>query len=292
MIKKTLMAAAVLSVAGYVHAGAMEELASTGFATEIPSASRNAVVLDAEKVQAPAYAESSVKAETPVLSDSNLFARTGKQMLFAFHDTEAQHKAFVSWWNGVLKTAGIETTGAAWDKTMTTLSYNAGGKVIREFISDDLAYDGNSEAAISESMRFMEARLQESGMNVIADFRLKFDFLRPSYALYYLTSPAENQDRETQLRVLKPGEDIDYDILSKAGVNVVRKENEFTAAYIGPMLTVLYKGSKSEEGINKKLAETVAYLTEAGKKVIGTRIIKLEPNSVGLTHEARIYFYQ
>lgn len=292
MMKKTVLAAMAFSAASCVCASEMENLAAGKFATDVPSINRNAVVLDVEKVQAPAYAESALKGDTAIISDSNLFARTSKQMLFAIHDTEEQHKAFVSWWNGILKTAGIQPMEATWNKTMTTLPYNAGGKVIRDFVSEDLAYDGTSEAAIAESMHFMEAKLQESGLKVIADFRLKFDFLRPSYALYYLTDLGENLDRENQLRVLKPGEDIDYDILAKAGVNVVRKENEFTAAYIGPLLTVMYKGSKSEEGINKKLAETVSYLNGLGKKVIGTRVIKLEPNSVGLTHEARIYFYQ
>ena len=132
-------------------------------------------------------------------------------------------------------------------------------------------------------------------MTPIASFTINHEIFRPTFNIYYLTKPEENQDKEVQLRQLNPGDDIDFDLLTGA-VNLVRKDAAWSMVYIGRLVGFKSKLAVDEAGANLKIAEYKKFLADNKKDFIASKVGKLDkPFQVGETtynYYWNAYFFQ
>lgn len=233
-----------------------------------------------------------------VLTSLHLMPQAVRNRLISF-GTEAQFAEFTAMWNPILQSAGMAVGAVTYeaDIKMGVINYTSpGGLVLRRLIADKLNYDALNPTEVHNLKASMEAALEKNGLPVKASFYVKSDALRPTFALYYVTKGEENADHEKQMRILKKGEDIDYDLLESAGVNIVRRDNSFTMLYIGRELGFKSKLAADEASAAKKLEDYKKFLAENDKEFIGSRTHKLaEPFTVGETtynYLLNMYFYQ
>ncbi|HOI43921.1 MAG TPA: hypothetical protein PK523_13335 [Elusimicrobiales bacterium] len=233
-----------------------------------------------------------------VLTSLHLMPQAVRSRLISF-GTPAQFAEFTAMWNPILQEAGMvigEVTYEA-DIQMGIVNYTSpDGLVMRRLIADRLNYDALNPTEMHNLKTEMEAALARNGLPVKASFYVKHDAFRPTFALYYVTKGDENDDHEKQMRILKKGEDIDFDLLENAGVNIVRRDNSFTMLYIGKELGFKSKVATDEAAAAQKLEDYKKFLAENKKEFLGSRTHKLtEPFTVGETtynYLLNMYFYQ
>ena len=227
----------------------------------------------------------------------NLLAQTAKSLLFTYADTEALFTEFTVMWKPILEKFGLKPTTTEYKNSFGTLNYeSADGLVVRDFMAEKLNYDALDPAAIKKLQHELLEPLEQAGMTPLASFTIKNEIFRPTFNIYYLTKPDENQDHEVQLRHLMNGDDIDYDLLQNAGVKIIRKDASFSMVYIGKLLGFKSKLAADEAAANAKLADYKKFLTEQKKEFIGARVAKLtEPFTAGdntYNYYLNVYFYQ
>ena len=233
-----------------------------------------------------------------VLTSLHLMPQAVRSRLLSF-GTPAQFAEFTAVWNPILQEAGMvigEVTYEA-DIQLGIVNYSsADGLVLRRLIADRLNYDALNPTEMHNLKTEMEAALAKNGLPVKASFYVKSDALRPTFVIYYVTKGDENDDHEKQMRILKKGEDIDYDLLESAGVNIIRRDNSFTMLYIGKELGFKSKVATDEASAAQKLEDYKKFLAENKKEFLGSRTHKLtEPFTVGETtynYLLNMYFYQ
>lgn len=227
----------------------------------------------------------------------HLLAQTAKSLLFTYADTEALFNEFTAMWKPILQKFDLTPTTTEYDNEFGALNYTSPeGRVVRDFMADGLNYDALKPEEIAKVQHQLIEALERASMTPIASFTIKNDVFRPTFNIYYLTGQDENQDHEIQLRQLKNGEDIDFDVLREAGIKVVREDTTFSAVYIGKLVGFKSKIAADEAGAMKKLEEYKKFLAEQKKELLGYRLHKLtEPFTVGETtynYQVNIYFYQ
>ncbi|MDQ7773911.1 MAG: hypothetical protein RDU13_10345 [Elusimicrobiales bacterium] len=234
-----------------------------------------------------------------VLTRLHLMPQALKSRLISYAKTEAEFAEFTAMWNPILQAAGMVVGEVSYkaDIQMGIVNYaSPGGLVLRRLIADKLNYDALNPTEMHNLKTSMEAALEKNGLPVKASFYVRSEALRPTFVLYYVTKGDENDDHEKQMRILKKGEDIDYDLLENAGVNIVRRDNSFTMLYIGKLLGFKSKLAADEASAEKKLEEYKKFLAENDKEFLGSRTHKLtEPFTVGETtynYLLNMYFYQ
>lgn len=254
----------------------------------------------ASKIEAPApvlqKSEAAGGHVTGEITKLHLLAQTSRNLLFTYARTEAEFKEFVDTWTPILGKSGIKVTGTEYKNDFGTLNYEApGGLVVRDFMADKLDYDALDPAAMKKLQQELLEPLERAGMTPIASFNIRNEVFRPTFNIYYLTRPEENMDHEAQLRQLKNGEDIDFDLLGGA-VNIVRKDASFSMVYIGKLLGFKTKLAVDEAGIAAKLADYRKFLTENKKEFIASRTYKLDKpiefSDIKLNYLVNIYFFQ
>lgn len=227
----------------------------------------------------------------------HLLAQTGnKSLLFTYAKNEAEFKEFVEMWTPILEKFKIRVAGTEFKNGFGTLRYEApDGLVLRDFMAEKLHYNALDPAEMKKLRHDLIEPLEQAGMEPIASFSIKHEVLRPTFNIYYLTRPEEDQARERQLRHLMNGDDIDYDLLTNA-VTLVKKDASFSMVYIGRELGFKSRVSATQEGAAMKLADFKKYLAGQNKELVAARVFKLdEPFTVGQTtynYAANIYFFQ
>ena len=227
----------------------------------------------------------------------NLLAQTSKSLLFTYADTEALFKEFTDMWKPILEKFGLKPTTTEYKDQFGILNYTSSeGLVVRDFLAEKLHYDALDPAAMKKLQHELIEPLERAGMTPIASFNIKNEIFRPTFNIYYLTKPEENMDHEVQLRQLMNGDDIDFDILANAGVNIIKKDTSFSMAYIGKLIGFKSKLAVNEAAAAVKVEEYKKFLTENKKEFIGSKIVKLdEPFAIDtatFTYAANMYFYQ
>lgn len=226
----------------------------------------------------------------------HLLAMTAKSMLYTHADNEALFNEFTAMWTPILVKFSFKPGAAEYAKDLGTLKYDsADGRVIRDFMADQLNYNALDPAEMRKLQHELLEPLEKAGMTPIASFNIKNDILRPTFNIYYLTTPNENPEHEIRLRQLKIGDDLDFDILANAGLQFVKKDTAFSVAYIGKALGFKSFISSSEEALQTKLENYKKFLKERNKEFIAARIIKIDPYPVGnitYNYSVNIYFYQ
>lgn len=233
-----------------------------------------------------------------IAENMHLYAQASKSLLYTHAKTREQFDEFVSFWTPMISKFGMKVLSTEYkaDIGFGILNYeSADGRVIRMFDSHAMNYDALSSTSIAAVRHQTIEALEKAEMTPIAAFSIKNDYFRPSFNVYYLTLPDENPDHEVQLRQLKPGDDLDFAIISKA-VTLVRKDSSFSAVYIGKLLGYKGKIAKSEASALEKLENYKKFLAENDKEFIDSVMEELEEPFVILddtyTHYVGIYFFQ
>lgn len=226
----------------------------------------------------------------------HLLAQAGKSLLFTSAKTEAEFNEFVAMWTPILAKFDMKVTGTEYKSGFGLLKYESpDGRVIREFMAEGMNYDALSQAAMTKLQHELLEPLEKAGQTPIASFNIKHEIFRPTFNIYYLTKPEENQDHEVQLRQLKNGDDIDFDLLGGA-VNIVKRDASFSMVYIGKLVGFKSKLGTDEAAINVKLAEYKKFLAENKKEFIASKTWKLDkPFSIGehtYNYVVNMYFFQ
>ena len=227
------------------------------------------------------------------ISRLHLIAQTSKKSIYTFADTKEEFNEFVNMWTPILNKAGLKPGKTEYKNTMVMQHYeSAENYVLRDFWADRLHYDALDENDILKLQNELIAGLRKRGMPTIAAFKIKNDIVRPTFKLYYLTKQNENPDREIRLRHLMRGLDIDYDRMEKAGINIVKKDADFSMVYIGKELGFVSRIGKTKTEVEKKLIDYKKFLKENSKEFIDAKIFKLDEPVYDLNYGVHIYFYQ
>lgn len=231
-----------------------------------------------------------------VITQLHFFATASRSQLIGHAKTEAEFKEFVSYWTPIIEKFGMRVVSSEHKYELGILKYeSAAGKVIRMFLADGMKYDALSEEAMKKEQHMLIESLEKQGLTPVAAFRIKHEAFRPTFNVYYLTDSDENPDHEVQLRQLKHGDDIDFDLL-KDRVTIVEKDASFSLVYIGRLLGYKAKLAADQAGIQAKLEDYKKFLAGNKKEFIGARVEKLsEPFTVGDTtynYGVGIYFFQ
>jgi len=241
------------------------------------------------------------KAGIPVLSSSaqdkidklHLLPLCAKSRLIGYADTEAQAAEGAAMWTKILSNAGIKVGKPSFENGMYLLPYEApGGLEVREFMAEPRQFKPKDEDSLRGNMGMALGEMKKRNIPVIASFVVDIQDLLPTYSIYYLTKADQNEDYETQVRVLKPGDDIDFDILQKAGVDIIQKPETWMMVYIGKKVGFVSRIAKTQEEAEKKLKERVELLTGMGKVMIGSRIALMSEPYEDYKYFVNIYFYQ
>ncbi|MCK5583131.1 MAG: hypothetical protein KAI33_05050 [Elusimicrobiales bacterium] len=227
------------------------------------------------------------------IKEFHLLAQTAKKLIYTHADTEKKFKDFLTKWTPILNKAGLKPTKTEYKHTLGFQHYDSDeGYVLRDFWADKLNYDALASSEIYKLQHELITSLKKNNMPTIAAFRINNDYVRPTFKLYYRTKYNENPDHEIRLRLLKKGNDIDYAILEKAGVNIIRKDRTFSMVYIGKELGFVTRFGKSAEAIKIKIEEYKKFLKENDKEFLGSKIIEFDEPVYEYTHAVNLYFYQ
>jgi hypothetical protein len=226
----------------------------------------------------------------------HLLAQANQSRLFSYAENETQFGEFKALWRPILEKFGMKVTSAEFDKKYGVINYESpDGRVVREFMGDKLQYNALDAADIKKVQHEMLEPLERAGMTPIASFDINTDFMRPTFNIYYLARPEENSARELQLRQMRNGDDIDFDLI-KDSVNIVKKDAAFSLVYIGRELGSKTKLAMDEAGINAKLTDYRKFLAENNMDFIASRTFKLdnpiEFSGGKLNYAVNIYFFR
>jgi hypothetical protein len=230
------------------------------------------------------------------ITQLHFLATASRSQLLSYPKTEAEFREFIAFWTPIIEKFGMRVVSTELKSGLGILKYeSAAGKVIRTFLADGMSYDPLSADAMKKEQHMLFEALEKRGMTPIAGFMIKHPAFRPTFNVYYLTDADENADHEVQLRQLKHGDDLNFDLL-KDRVTIVEKDSSFSLVYIGKLLGYKSKIAADEPGIQVKLADYKKFLTENNKEFIGADVVKLsEPFTVGsvtYTYAVGIYFFQ
>jgi ASC-1-like (ASCH) protein len=235
---------------------------------------------------------------TGEITKLNLLAQTSKNMIFTYAENDAQFAEFKAFWQPILEKYGMKITNVDYKggEGYGFISYSSqDGRVIRTFMAEKLHYDAKDPAAIARLQHELLEPLERAGMTPVASFTIKNDIFRPTFNIYYLTKPEENQDREVQLRQLMNGDDIDFDLLANS-VKIVKQDASFSMVYIGKELGFVTKLGADEAALNAKLADYKKFLLDNQKEFIASRTFKLDQpldaGTVTFNYAANVYFFQ
>ncbi|MGD9641157.1 MAG: hypothetical protein AB7V08_00305 [Elusimicrobiales bacterium] len=260
----------------------------------------SAADVKASKIEAPAPVLEQVAEKCGHVSGEitklHLLPTANRSQLISYAKTEADYKDFVATWTPILEKFGMKVVSSEYKTELGILKYeSAAGKVLRRFIGDGMNYDALSEEAMHKEQHMLIEALEKQNMTPVAAFRIKHEAFRPTFSVYYLTDAVENPDHEIQLRQMKHGDDIDFDLLTNS-VTLVEKDASFSMVYIGKLLGFKGKLAADEAGIAAKVADYKKFLLENKKEFIAAKVTKLdEPFVVGehtYRYYAALYFFQ
>ena len=227
------------------------------------------------------------------LTRLHLSPRTGTRSLVGSAKTDEEYAEAIALWTGILAKAGIRTGAPTFQHGVWSLPYETGdGTVIREFMANAKQFKPKDEQALSDNKAMILGELRKRGLPVLASYELYLDFMLPTYSVYYLTREEKRREDELQVRVLKPGDDIDTAVFERAGVSVLQKPESWIMVYLGREVGFVTRAAKTREDAEKRVQQRVAELTAMGKVMIETRIEPLTDPFQDYHFWFGLYFYQ
>jgi len=226
-----------------------------------------------------------------VITAYHMLAQAGRDVVFGYADNAKDAAEATAYWSGVLKAAGIQPGAATFADGMYQIPYKtADGRVLRDFLADARQFPPKDEAGLRGNMALISGELNKAGLNVIAADVVNVDSLLPTYKILYLTRPDALPEHEARVRVLKPGDDIEFDIYKKAGVDVVQTPETWMMVYVGPEVGYVTLWADSADNLQTKIKAREDFLAGEGKKMIDVRLEAIDDPTYKFG--AALYFFQ
>jgi hypothetical protein len=227
-----------------------------------------------------------------VITKSHMLVQAGKDVLFGYADTREKFAEAAAHWTEVLKAAGIAPGAPTYGKGgFFTLPYRTtDGRALRAFLADPRQFPPKDDAGLRANMALASQALSAAGLTPVSARVVNIDLILPTYSILYLVKPEAALERETQLRVLKPGDDIDPGLIAASGVAVVQKPQPWLLVYVGPELGYVGLWAKTPEDLALRLETRKAYLVGAGKRIIGEKLVPLDDSEYKFG--AELLFFQ
>jgi hypothetical protein len=212
-----------------------------------------------------------------VIDKGYMLVQAGKEVLFGYADTQEQFVEAAAHWGEVLKAAGIQPGAPTYKDGFFTLPYRTtDGRVLRGFLAEPRQFPPKDEAGLRANMELARKSLAAAGLTPVSARVVNLDVILPTYSILYLAKPEAAPERETQLRVLKPGDEIDADLIKASGVTVVQTPEPWLLVYIGPELGYVGLWAKTPEELALKLEKRKAFLTGEGKRIVGEKLVPID----------------
>ncbi|MDD5305073.1 MAG: hypothetical protein PHS14_18395 [Elusimicrobia bacterium] len=253
----------------------LSPLAASAETPALPSFSFTGVAAlraEASAIAAPAPRPSDV------IVKGHMLIQAGKDSLFGYAKTREEFAEASSYWSEVLAAAGIQTGVPSFDKDgIFILPYRtADGRVLRDFLAEARQFPPKDESGLRANMALAQKALSAAGLTPVSARVVNLESLLPTYSILYLTKPEAAREHESQLRVLKPGDDIDAGLIKASGVAVVQKPQPWLLVYIGPELGYVGLIAKTAEDLALRLEKRKAYLVAAGKRIVGEKLVPID----------------
>lgn len=212
-----------------------------------------------------------------VIAKSHMYIQAGKSVLFGYAKTPAEFAEATAYWTGVLSAAGIQAGAPTYKNEFFTIPYTTtDGRVLRAFVAEPRQFPPKDEPGLRANMTLAQGALAAAGLTPVSVRVVNLEYLLPTYSILYLTKPETLQERETQLRVLRPGDDLDEDLIKASGVKVVQMAQTWLLVYIGPELGYVGLIAKTAEDLAARLDKRTAALIAAGKRIVGHKLVAID----------------
>ena len=226
-----------------------------------------------------------------VIDKSHMYIQTGKNALFGFAKTPEQFAEASAYWTEVLAAAGIEAGAPTFKDGFFTLPYRtADGRALRAFVAEPRQFPPKDDAGLRANMTLAYRALTAAGLTPVSARVVNLEYSLPTYSILYLVKPEALEEHETQLRILKPGDDIDAGLIKASGVTVVQKPQPWILVYVGPELGYVGLIAKTAEDLALRLEKRKAHLIAAGKKIIGSKLVAVDDSEYKFG--AELLFFQ
>ena len=215
-----------------------------------------------------------------VITQEHMLIKAGKEALFGYASTQEQFLEASGRWSQVLREAGIEPGAATLKDGIFILPYKAAdGRVVRSFLADTRQFPPKDEQGLRDNMALALKALNAAGLTPVAArvVALESGSLLHTYSLLYLTKPESAREREVQLRVLKPGDDVPVELIrSVPEITVVQLPQPWLLVYVGPELGYVGLWARTPEDLAVRLAKRKEFLAELGKRVIAEKFMPID----------------
>jgi hypothetical protein len=227
-----------------------------------------------------------------VIDKSHMYIQAGKDVLFGYAKTPEQFAEASSYWTEVLAAAGIQPGAPTLSKTgLFTIPYRTtDGRALRAFVAEPRQFPPKDDAGLRANMALARQALSAAGLTPVSERVVNLEYSLPTYSILYLVKPEALEEHESQIRVLKPGDDIDAGLIKASGVTLVQKPEPWILVYIGPELGYVGLIAKTAEDLALRLEKRKAYLIAAGKKIIGSKLVAVEDSEYKFG--AELLFFQ
>jgi hypothetical protein len=233
-------------------------------------------------------------AATDVITANHMLVQAGQKgtpLLFGYADNADQYREAFAYWSAALEAAGISVGTPSFVDGMYQIPYaTSDGSVLRTFLADPRQFPPKDEAGLRANMALAQSALSRDGLSLVAARVVNVDVILPTYLVLYRTKPDANPDHESQLRVLAPGDDMDFDVFRSAGLDVVQTPTTWMMVYVGPEAGYVSLISQTPDGLQKKLSDRVDFLTQESKKILATRTFSVDDPDYKFG--AAVYFLQ
>jgi hypothetical protein len=243
------------------------------------------------RAQKPAALPTPPAQAADVIAANSLIAQAADDAVFGYADDAADEQAAVAYWTAALNAAGVKAGAPTFADGMYQIPYATGdGAVLASFLADARQFAPKDEGALRADMARAQAALTRDGLTPVAARVVNVDSILPTYLVLYKTKPDANPDHESRLRVLAPGDDLDFDVFRSAGLDVVETPTTFMMVYVGPAAGYVGLAGKTPDDLAQKLSAREDFLTQNGRKILATRNFSID--DADYPYGAGVYFLQ
>lgn len=221
--------------------------------------------------------EAPAGAPADVVTEGHMLLQAGTKLLVGYADTPEQAAAGAAYWASVLNAAGVETGAMEYKSGLYTIPYKtADGRVIRSFLADPLQFPPKDEAGLRADMAATQSAMAAAGLTPLAARVVNLEYMLPTYSLLYLTKADAKPERETRLRILKHGDDLDAQVYRSAGLTVISQPKPWVLVYAGPEAGHVGMLAGTMERAQEKLKARKEFLSANGKRILAGRITPID----------------
>ena len=226
-----------------------------------------------------------------VIAQNHLLVQAAHDVVFGYADNDADFKEAAAYWTTALKAAGVSVGAPAFADGMYQIPYATGdGTILASFLADARQFAPKDESALRSDLERAQAALSRDGLSPVAARVVNVDAILPTYLVLYKTKPDANPDHESQLRVLAPGDDLDFSVYRAAGLDVVETPASWMMVYVGTAAGYVSLAAQSEDELAQKLSSREDFLRQNGRTILASREFPVDDPSY--KYGVGVYFLQ